>query len=184
MYFTTFPTKTTQQFSEFAWSLLFILVYTLIFGLIFLNSQITRSAHSTRKYFYGYLNSTSLPIKRRMKIMAFMEKLCGPDIGFYCWDWFPLNFFEFYQYCAFCASFYMMVVGFLSWWIFWWKCVYNSVLIECYLFSLLYFEFFSNIYFPNKISTFKPIFDIFESLYNPLPCNFASTFSDQNQAKI
>ena len=91
--------------------ILFVLTYSLIFVAILLNSRIIQSAHSTRKYFNAYLISDSLPFKHRMKIMAFIEKLCGPDIGFYCMDWFPLNYFEFHKYCAFCASFYFMVVS-------------------------------------------------------------------------
>ena len=90
----------------------FIVAYTLAFTLILINSQIIRSAHRPRKYFYGYLNRKGLPFKTRTKIMTFMEWLCGPDIGFYCMDWFPLNSFEFYKYCAFCVSFYIMVSGF------------------------------------------------------------------------
>ena len=91
-----------------------IIVYSIIVSLILINSQITESAHRPRKYLYRYLDNSSLPFKRRMKIMEFIEMLCGPDIGFYCWDWFSLNSYEFYQYCAFCASFYLMVSGFLS----------------------------------------------------------------------
>ena len=92
----------------------FVLVYTLAFNLILINSQIIRSAHRPRKYFYGYLNRKGLPFKTRTKIMNFTEWLCGPDIGFYCMDWFPMNSFEFYKYCAFCVSFYIMVSGFFS----------------------------------------------------------------------
>ena len=86
-----------------------LLSYTLSFTLILINSQIIRSAHRPRKYFYGYLNRKGMPFKTRTKIMTFIEWLCGPDIGFYCMDWFPLNSFEFYKYCAFCVSFYIMV---------------------------------------------------------------------------
>ena len=82
--------------------------YTMALGIILINSQITHSAHRPRKYLYGYLNR-ALPFKHRMKIMSFIEMLCGPDIGFYCMDWFPLNSYEFYQYCAFCASNYFLV---------------------------------------------------------------------------
>ena len=92
----------------------FVMAYSMNVGLILINSQITRSAHSTRKYFFRYLDSTSLPFERRMKIMLFIEKLCGTDIGFYCWDWFPLNSFEFYKYCAFCVSLFIMSSGFFS----------------------------------------------------------------------
>ena len=91
-----------------------IISYSIVVSLILINTQITESAHRPRKYLYRYLDNNSLPFKRRMKIMAFIEILSGQEIGFYCWDWFPLNTFEFYQYCAFCVSFYLMVSGFLS----------------------------------------------------------------------
>ena len=94
--------------------LIFIIVYSFIFILMLINSQIIRSAHRPRKYFYGYLSRKSLPFKQRMKINTFIEWLCGPNIGFYCMDWFPMNSFEFYKYCAFCVSFYIMVSKFLS----------------------------------------------------------------------
>ena len=88
--------------------------YSLSFSVIFITSQITRSAHRPRKLFYRYLNSTSLPFNHRMKITSFTEYLCGPDIGFYCMDWFLMDSYEFYQYITYCGSLYIMGSSFVQ----------------------------------------------------------------------
>ena len=112
IYFILDPNAPTLNRVLAAW--IFIFAFSLIFGVILLNSQITKTAHRPRLFLYKYLCQDSLPFKHRMKIMAFIEKLCGPDIGFYCLDLFSLNSYEFYKYCAFCVSFYIMVSGFLQ----------------------------------------------------------------------
>ena len=59
-----------------------VVVYSCVFLVNFFSSQITGSAHRPRHYLYGYLNNmSSIPIRQRFKIMAFIDKLCGPEIG-------------------------------------------------------------------------------------------------------
>ena len=106
--------ENTPKIGKIFEGMAFILDYSVASILNLVISQITQSAHRPRKYFYGYLTRNSLSFEHRMKIIAFIEWMCGPDIGFYCMDWFLLNSFEFYKYCAFCVSFYIMVSQYLS----------------------------------------------------------------------
>ena len=76
-------------------------------GMNFLSSLIRRTAHRPRLLLYKYLDR-SLTLRHRMKIMAFIEKLCGPDIGFYCLDLFPMNNYEFYLYITNCVKNYIL----------------------------------------------------------------------------
>ena len=38
-----------------------------------------------------------LTFRQRWKLLAFIEKLSGRPIGFYCYDLFPMNNYEFYK---------------------------------------------------------------------------------------
>ena len=83
---------------------LFIILFAVVFGLIFLGSSITLSAHRPRLYLYRCLNWKTLTIRGKLRIISFIENLCGPVIGIYCLDLFPLNNYEFYEYCTNCAK--------------------------------------------------------------------------------
>jgi hypothetical protein len=61
-----------------------------------------RVPNSSRHY-WGLLSSsvttsTSIPLKHRLKLAHFLEKLAGPSIAVYCSNLFPLNNFEFYNF--------------------------------------------------------------------------------------
>ena len=88
--------------------LLLIFTYSLHFTLNLISSQISRNAHSPRKVLYSYVSTYLLQFNENMKVMTFIERLCGPEIGFYCMDWFPMNSNEFYQYCAYCLSMFIL----------------------------------------------------------------------------
>ena len=52
----------------------------------------------------------SIPIKYKMKLLNFIERLGGPDIAVYCLDLFPLNYYEFYLFIvAICCNFFLVV---------------------------------------------------------------------------
>ncbi len=74
-------------------------------------SSLSSSAHDFTSGLYAFLSNKRIiiPVQHRLKISAFVEKLCGPVIGFYCYDFFPFTNYEFYQYFSitFCAYFLM-----------------------------------------------------------------------------
>ena len=102
--------KNIHPFLRKLMGILVILEFAVFIGLNFLNSLIIKSAHRPRLLFYKYL-SRRLPLRHRMRIMAFIERLCGPNIGFYCLDLFPMNNYEFYLYITNCVSNYILFEG-------------------------------------------------------------------------
>jgi len=58
--------------------------------------------------------STSIPLKHRLKLAHFLEKLAGPSIAVYCSNLFPLNNFEFYNFfIAVIYNFFLLISLFL-----------------------------------------------------------------------
>jgi hypothetical protein len=50
-------------------------------------------------------------LQHRLKISAFIEKLCGPVIGYYCYDLFAFTNYEFYAFVAFVFFNYILLNG-------------------------------------------------------------------------
>ena len=107
----------TVLFARFIAIFVFILVFTIVFTMALLSSMISQSAEKPRKYLYKCfaqrIFKDSLNKQNRLKIMGFIEKLGGPDIGFYCWDIFPMNYYHFYKYVAGFAITYILLLGFV-----------------------------------------------------------------------
>ena len=78
---------------------IFILVFAINFLIALLSSPISRAAEKPRKYLYKCfaqrIFKNSLNKQNRLKILAFIERLGGHDIGFYCWNLFPMNYYHF-----------------------------------------------------------------------------------------
>ena len=85
-----------------------IVVYIGVFGLNLITSQITRIAHKPRELFHEYLLHNTVTFNQKIRIIAFIESLSGPDIEFYCLDLFPMTNFEFYLYITNCVKIYFL----------------------------------------------------------------------------
>ena len=74
----------------------------------------TIPAHKSYKLMFRVLSSRKMnfSIREKLKIMQFIEKLSGPDIGFYCLDFFPMNGYEFGKYLYVCGANYILITGF------------------------------------------------------------------------
>ncbi|CAG2110852.1 unnamed protein product, partial [Medioppia subpectinata] len=49
--------------------------------------MISKAAHKPRPLLYSYLaRNPKIPLRLRLKTLALIERLCGPAIGFYCYD--------------------------------------------------------------------------------------------------
>ena len=97
--------------------IIYTMLILVIFGAIFvanlLSSLISKSSTLPLKYLHRYMAENQLPTKQRLKTMEMIERLCGPDIGFYCYDFFPMNSYEFYIYVSNCCKNYFLIKSLL-----------------------------------------------------------------------
>ena len=85
-----------------------------VFYLNFFCAQISHLALKPRVLMFKFLVEHRLNIRDRIKIMQFIEKLSGSDIGFHCWNLFPMNNYTFYGYVANCACTYFLILEFIG----------------------------------------------------------------------
>ena len=104
----------TTKFLRPVFIFILSIVYFVVFYLNLTSSQISHAAVMPRNSMYKLLISGKLKINERIKIMQFIEKLSGPDIGFHCWNLFPMNNYTFYQYVANCVLTYLLILGLIK----------------------------------------------------------------------
>ena len=65
-----------------------------------MSTKIITAAHKPYSRLYSFITNKTIRMtfRQRWKLLSFMEKLSGRQIGFYCYDLFPMNNWEFYQY--------------------------------------------------------------------------------------
>ena len=102
--------KDTVFMARFVAVFIFVLVFSVVFFATLLYSQISRSSRKPKDLIYSQLFLRKYSVEESLKLMAFVEKLMGPDIGFYCWNLFPLNSYQFYKYVASCACSYFLIM--------------------------------------------------------------------------
>ena len=81
--------------------------FLMIFVLTYLCAGITKIAHNSRPLLYTFLLKTRLSVNENMRIESFIERLSGPEIGFYCWDLFAMNNREF------CDFFFQFIANYI-----------------------------------------------------------------------
>jgi len=72
-----------------------------IFIVNYISSSLSSAAHDFTADLYTFLASKTTLVQHKLKICAFIEKLCGPVIGYYCYDLFAFNNYEFYEFVSF-----------------------------------------------------------------------------------
>ena len=93
-----------------------ILIVVIFGGCFFANlfsSRVSKASILPLKYLHRFMTENQLPLKERLKTMEMIERLSGPDIGFYCYDLFPMNSYEFYIYVANCCKNYFLIESLL-----------------------------------------------------------------------
>ena len=81
----------------------------------FMSTGVIRSAHKSYPKLYKMISKgIRMSFRQRWKLLSFIEKLSGPPIGFYCYDLFPMNSYEFYQYLFIAGSNYILIMGFFN----------------------------------------------------------------------
>ena len=90
-----------------------VIVFIVIFGGCIVanlfSSRVRKASILPLKYLHRYMAENQLPTQQRLKTMEIIERLNGPDIGFYCYDLFPMNSNEFYEYVANCCENYFLI---------------------------------------------------------------------------
>ena len=86
-----------------------IAVFMIIFSINLLSSRINLVARKPMKHLFQYLVENQMQFKCRLKTMSLIERLSGPDIGFYCLDLFPMNSYEFYLFVANSVKLYILL---------------------------------------------------------------------------
>ncbi len=76
-------------------------VSLVIFIVNYISSSLSSSAHDFTADLYTFLTSKRIPVQHKLKISSFIEKLCGPVIGYYCYDLFSFTNYEFYEFVSF-----------------------------------------------------------------------------------
>ena len=103
--------KDTNPYGRYISAFIFVLVFFVVFSVNLLYAQISRSSRRPRNIVYRHMIRKQLSVEESLELLAFIEKLDGPDIGFYCWNLHPMNNYEFYLYVANCASTYFLILG-------------------------------------------------------------------------
>ena len=79
-------------------------------------NQICTRAHKSYSRLFLIIvdENIRMSFKQRLKLWSFMEKLSGPQIGFYCYDLFAMNSNRFYHYLCIYVLNYRLIVSLFS----------------------------------------------------------------------
>jgi hypothetical protein len=85
--------------------------YYIILIANYICSSLSSSAHDFTSDLYSFLSNKRIiiPVQHRLKISAFAEKLCGPVIGYYCYDVFHYTSYTFYEYISIVSCNYILM---------------------------------------------------------------------------
>ena len=90
--------KTENFYIRVVRSVILVTIVILLFRLTQSCSLITKNAHKIRNHLQSYLVKTNPKVRLKLKIASFLERLDSKPIGFYCYEFFPMNPFRFLKY--------------------------------------------------------------------------------------
>ena len=78
--------------------------------------QLRFLAHKSYPTLFAFMvnQNNRMSLKQNLKLRSFMEKLSGPQIGFYCYDLFAMNSNRFYHYLCIYITNYILIVNLFS----------------------------------------------------------------------
>ena len=84
----------------------------MLFTINYQCASVTGAAHRPQSTLYKTVLSRNhnIPLKIRLKIMRFIERLSGPEIGFYCYDLFPMTSYKFADYVLDSIASYFLIL--------------------------------------------------------------------------
>jgi hypothetical protein len=108
IYMTTYE---VNSFLRILYALGAIVLSIFIFITNYISSSLSSSAHDFTSDLYPFLsnNRIIISLQYKLKICSFIEKLCGPVIGYYCYDFFPFTNYEFYKFIFYVFSNYLLM---------------------------------------------------------------------------
>jgi len=77
-------------------------------------SLVPREAHRSYNKLCSLMVRRPTEVVLKLKVLGLIEKLSGPNIGFYCSDLFPFTNYEFYLFVANCAKNFILYMGLFS----------------------------------------------------------------------
>ena len=107
--------KNTEYITKVLGGLCAIAGTGLAFQLLSVFPIVIKAAHSPYPLIFSrFCKSVDVTdIGTRLKLISFMERLSGPDIGFYCYDLFPMNSWQLFHLLIISAMNYILLMQFL-----------------------------------------------------------------------
>ena len=105
----------TNFYARFAAGVVVVFGFIVLYIVNYICASVSSAAHKSYPMMYSFLNKhkRNIGIKRKLKIQDFIEKLSGSEIGIYCYDLFPMNNYEFFDFISSWATNYILIIGFL-----------------------------------------------------------------------
>ena len=106
--------RATHPICRIFCAVIVIALSVLLFIPVVLSTWITKSANRPNRYLQSFVGrnvDNKVPIRMRLQIMNFIERLFGADIAFHCLDLFPMNNYEFYQYLYIAGLNYILMMS-------------------------------------------------------------------------
>ena len=102
--------------SKLTTTAMFIITAILIMSINLICSSISQMSHQATPQLYKLLTNRHMKIslKNQLKIKKFIDKLTGPIIGFYCFDFYAMTSYEFFRDIQSFTSFYMLMNTFIN----------------------------------------------------------------------
>ena len=93
-----------------------LMTASVLFIETYLCSSVLKSAHRSQSTLYSCLMSKDhrIPLKTKLKFLRFIERLSGPEIGFYCHNLFAINSYNFADYVLDSMYSYFLVIKLLK----------------------------------------------------------------------
>jgi len=105
--------KSINVYMRIIYGLFTFQLFFALYLFTYMASSLSSSAHDLTSDLYAFMFRNSSILRKKIKIAAYIEKLCGRVIGFYCYEWFAFTTIEFYKYIAFISSTYILMSGLL-----------------------------------------------------------------------
>ena len=106
--------KGTHSYTRIAALNVFIICLTAIFAVNMLCVSVTSLAHKPLTLMYELSRSNKVNAVHKLKALAFIEKLSGRVIGFYCYKLYPMNNEQFYRSILGWAANYFLVINLIT----------------------------------------------------------------------
>jgi len=99
----------TNPYLRILYGLGLIAMFVVIFGVHYMSSSLCSAAHDFTGDLYSLLFRKWIPLQYKLKILTFIGRLCGPKIGFYCYNLFAFTNQAFYEYIAILFTNYLLL---------------------------------------------------------------------------